>query len=652
MTTNPRILATAGHIDHGKSTLVQALTGTNPDRLPEELKRGMTIELGFAHLDLPDGDALWHVGIVDVPGHADFVRNMVAGVGSIDAAVLIVAADDGWMPQTEEHFQILLHLDVRYGVVALTKSDLAVSVEEAELEIRARMADTPWAEARIVPVSAPQGRGMEELKAALLELLRRTPPPADAGKPRLFVDRVFVPRGAGTVVTGTLTGGSLKIGDRVTVQPGNLTGRVRGLQNHNRTVETALPGMRTAIQIAGIEAARDGEGEGVWRGHVVEGGGISEAPSSTLVHAWVQRLSRSWDGEQSPPVKNGQEVWFHHGSAGERARVYFPGRKPLAAGELCIAELRFATPPALLAGDRFVLRDISRRLTLAGGVALEPEARARAWRRAGMMRTLETRAAHPADAAVWVRDILDRSGWLQPAGLLVRSRFSAAEITAALKFMETQERGAWLFGKSAWQALRESADSAVQTHHKTHPNDTGMEVAVLRVALLPRLPDPALFDSLLEEMISPCGGHVREKTTVRAASFKGAVSPEVSKACEAARAAMNSDRLNPPAVAAYTLTPAMKAAMSHLFKTGEVIYVTPEIAMLADAAAELRARILNFLEEKGRATMSEIREAAGLTRRILVPFCERMDKEGHTVRHGDFRVIRQKFSDKAKTQGT
>ena len=651
MTTHPRILATAGHIDHGKSTLVQVLTGTNPDRLPEEMKRGMTIELGFAHLDLPDGDTLWHAGIVDVPGHADFVRNMVAGVGSIDAAILIVAADDGWMPQTEEHFQILLHLGVQHGVVALTKSDLAVSIEDAEAEIRTRLADTPWADAPIVPVSAPQGLGMDALRTALAAVLRRTPPPADTGKPRLFVDRVFIPRGAGTVVTGTLTGGSLKIGDKVSVQPGNLTGRVRGLQNHGRTVETALPGMRTAIQIAGVEASRDGEGEGVWRGHVVEGGGLATPPASTLIHVSLQRLARSYDGDLPPPVKNGQEIWVHYGSAGERARVYFPDRKPLAAGEHSIAELRFAQPPALLAGDRFVLRDISRRFTLAGGIALEPDARARAWRRAGMMKTLESRAAHPADAGVWVGDIFDRSGWLQPAGLLVRSRFSAAEIAAALKAVDTQERGAWVFARSAWQALRDTAASAIRAHHQSHPNDSGMEIAALRAAVLPRLPEPALFDLLLEEMTAAGGEFVREKTAVRAANFKGAISPELSKACDTARAAMNSDRMNPPAVAAYALTPALKTAMSHLLKTGEVLYVTPEIAMLSDAAAELRASILAFLQQKGRATMSEIREATGLTRRILVPFCERMDKEGHTVRHGDFRVVRQKFSDKAKAQG-
>lgn len=646
MTTQPRIIATAGHIDHGKSTLVEVLTGTNPDRLPEERKRGMTIELGFAHLDLPDGDTTWHIGIVDVPGHADFVRNMVAGVGSIDAAILIVAADDGWMPQTEEHFQILQHLGVQHCVVALTKIDLAASVEEAIEGIRTQLADTPWAEVPIVPVSAPQGRGMEELRTTLARVLRLTPPPADAGKPRLFVDRVFVPRGAGVVVTGTLTGGQLKIGDKVSVQPGNHTARVRGLQNHSRTVETALPGMRTAIQLAGVEAARDGEGEGIWRGHVIEGGGIASPPASTLVHVSLRRLLRGHGREEV--IRNGQEVWFHHGSAGIRARVYFPARRPLASGESTIAELRFAEPPALLGGDRFVLRDISRRFTLAGGLVLEPEAKARAWKRPGVMHTLETRTARPADAAEWVRDLFARDGWVRPAGLLVRSRFSDAEIAAAVQSAGAKDRAGWLITPAAWQTAKDTAAAAVREYHKARPNDTGMETAALRQSLDGKLPEPSLFDALLEELTAPGAGFVREKTALRAADFKGALSPELSKACDAARTAMASERLNPPATTAYATTPLMKQALSHLFKTGEILYVTPDIAMLSDAAAELRATILTFLQQKGRATMSEIREASGLTRRILVPFCERMDKEGHTVRHGDFRVVRQKFSDRAK----
>ena len=221
------ILATAGHVDHGKSTLVKALTGTDPDRLPEEKARGITIDLGFAELNLSGHDGkTFHVGIVDVPGHEDFVRNMIAGVGSIDLALLVVAADDGWMPQTEEHLQILLYLGVERIVLALTKSDLG-NIESVTGQIREKLAGTPFANCQIVPTSVRTGEGLEDLKDALSSQLASLPPPRDIGKPRLFVDRAFTLHGIGSVVTGTLTGGTLRVGDSIFVQPKDISSRIR-----------------------------------------------------------------------------------------------------------------------------------------------------------------------------------------------------------------------------------------------------------------------------------------------------------------------------------------------------------------------------------------------------------------------------------------
>src|SRR5213594_2033546 len=227
------IIATAGHVDHGKSALVKALTGIDPDRLPEEKARGITIDLGFAHLELPssinDPSATFHLGIVDVPGHEDFVKNMVAGVGSIDLALFVVAADDGWMPQTEEHLQILGYLGVNRAVVALTKIDLVENIEAVSARLREKLAGSPFAQAPIVPASVLTGRGLEELKAALIRVLADTPSPRDIGKPRLPVDRVFTLRGIGTVVTGTLTGGMFRRGQAVVIQPSGRTARIRSL---------------------------------------------------------------------------------------------------------------------------------------------------------------------------------------------------------------------------------------------------------------------------------------------------------------------------------------------------------------------------------------------------------------------------------------
>jgi selenocysteine-specific elongation factor len=638
MSFSPRILATAGHIDHGKSTLVEALTGINPDRLPEEKKRGMTIELGFAHLDLPDTQAEgggWHIGMVDVPGHADFVRNMVAGVGSVDAALLVVAADDGWMPQTEEHFQILLHLGVAHGVVALTKSDLVTSPEEALAAVRAKLTDTPWQDAAIVPVCALEGTGLDALRTALCAMLRRTPPPADLGKPRLFVDRVFSPRGAGTVVTGTLTGGCLSSGDAVIIQPAGLPAKIRGLQNHGRTVDTARPGMRTAIQLAGVEIAHDGEGQGVWRGHAVEGGQLAGTPPSSVIHVQLRRLARDAANE-APVLRHGHAVWFHHGSAGVRARLYLVEGRTLAPGATALAELRFPSPVAVLAGDRFVLRDVSRRVTLAGGIVLEPAARARAWKRPRVLAGLLTRAAHPDNAAVWIAGVLERDGWLRPGGLLLRSRFSSGEITASLQELPAVSKGAWRFSSSGWQNALDHAALAVRRHHEAHPHETGLPLAAFRQAVAPHLPDAALADVLAEELIAT-GALVRDRSFLHTAQFQPALSPEVRRACLAIRGVLHADKENPPVLSSFVRTPLEQAALRVMVQRGEVMYLTPEIIMLTAGCDSLRQRILDVLTKQGRATVADIRDATGSTRRILVPLCERLDREGLTVRDGDFR---------------
>ncbi|MGH8100123.1 MAG: selenocysteine-specific translation elongation factor, partial [Chthoniobacterales bacterium] len=249
------IIATAGHVDHGKSALVKALTGTDPDRLPEEKARQITIDLGFAELNLPGGI---HAGIVDVPGHEDFVRNMIAGIGSIDLALFVVAADDGWMPQSEEHLQILTHLGVRRAIIALTKTDLkAIDIEV----IRNRLIDTPFAQSPIIRTSVRTGEGLEDLKSAFAGEFASMQPPRDYGKPRLFIDRVFSLRGIGTVVTGTLTGAELRRGQKIVIQPGNRKTRVRSIQSHRRELESAQPGMRTAINLPDVDVEQINRGD-------------------------------------------------------------------------------------------------------------------------------------------------------------------------------------------------------------------------------------------------------------------------------------------------------------------------------------------------------------------------------------------------------
>src|SRR5207237_632030 len=317
------------------------LTGTDPDRLPEEKARGITIDLGFAHLALDGPDAQrCNVGIVDVPGHEDFVRNMIAGVGSIDLALLVVAADDGWMPQTEEHLQILIYLGVQRIVVALTKIDLVDSADAAEEKVGAQLRDTPFADAAIVRTSITTESGVEELKAQLAREFSALVPQRDIGKPRLAVDRAFILHGIGTIVTGTLVGGMLRRGQAVVIQPAKIPARIRPIQNHNREVEQIGPGTRTALSLPDVAVARDRNSPGIWRGNVVTVSEFGEA--STIIDVLVSRSSRL--SSQTRAIKHGAAVRVHHGSANFNAHVFFQTSEELRAGETAIAQIRFEEP--------------------------------------------------------------------------------------------------------------------------------------------------------------------------------------------------------------------------------------------------------------------------------------------------------------------
>ena len=373
-----RVVGTAGHVDHGKSTLIRALTGIDPDRLREERERGMTIDLGFAWLTLPGGA---DVGIVDVPGHQDFIRNMLAGVGGIDAVVLVVAADEGVMPQTREHLAILELLGVERGVVVLSKRDL-VDDEWAALvraEVRTALARTPLADAPIIDVSATTRRGFEELLASLETVLGAAPPRRDLSRPRLPIDRAFTMTGFGTVVTGTLVDGSLRVGEEIELVPGGLRGRVRGLQTHRRAIDAARPGSRVAANLTGIEK------EAVDRGMVLAHPGTI-APTS-VIGARLRMLR-----DVSGPLEHGDTVRVHAGTAEAIARVsVLDEGGVIEESEEAWVQLHLATPLTVAVGDRFVVRRPSPSETLGGGSVADTSGE-RARTRADAVAALERRS--------------------------------------------------------------------------------------------------------------------------------------------------------------------------------------------------------------------------------------------------------------------
>src|ERR1051325_11097116 len=418
------ILATAGHVDHGKSSLVKALTGIDPDRLPEAKARGLTIDLGFAHLDLGS----FHLGLVDVPGHEDFVKNMVAGVGSIDLALFVVAADDGWMPQTEEHLQILSYLGVGRALVALTKIDLSENEAAAIDQVRERLAGSPFANAPIVPTSVTNGRGLDALREGLVRVLERMSPGRNAAKPRLPVDRVFTLRGIGTVITGTLTGGTLRRGQTVSIQPSGATARIRSLQSHHCDVALCGPGTRTAINLNLSDA--DDSGSGIRRGDVItlpESGGAGRILDVVLSKS--DRLINS-PAPAARPLKDGSLVRIHLGTTNVPARILLLDAGALSPGGRMPAELRCESPLFAFAGDRFIVRDWAEQATLAGGVVLEPDAQRDRFRTPAQRLFLEQRSGAPDDVSILVESQLARDGVVLRSGLLPQTRFHADEIAA------------------------------------------------------------------------------------------------------------------------------------------------------------------------------------------------------------------------------
>src|SRR5438876_1244816 len=530
------ILATAGHVDHGKSALVRALTGIDPDRLPEEKLRGITIELGFALLELRMPDALLSVGIVDVPGHEDFVKNMVTGVGSIDLALLVVAADDGWMPQTEEHLQILIYLGVRRIVVALTKIDLVEAADAAEEKVRAQLRDTPFGNAAIVRTSITSGSGIEELKAQLALEFSTLLPQRDIGKPRLAVDRAFILRGIGTIVTGTLVGGRLRRGQTVVVQPAKILARIRAIQNHNREVEEIGPGTRTALSLPDVAVAREKNTPGVWRGDVIA---LSEfGDASAIADVMLSRSPRLSTKTRS--IKHGATVRVHHASANFGARVFFQTSEELRAGETAIAQIRFEAPVFVFAGDRFVIRDASEQNTLAGGVVLDPDVSVRNFRSAAQREFLSKRAQAPHDAGVFVATEVARDRAVKGNALLVKSSFSADEIAESIKSANVIQRGELVVDAKWWNQVLRQAEATIDGEHRTHPNHRGLALSELRQALARELPLPEVFDVLASELCR--NGFVRTGEAIARATHRLTLPPQLQIAAQKIRDALAAEK--------------------------------------------------------------------------------------------------------------
>ena len=641
------IIGTAGHIDHGKSTLVEALTGTDPDRLPEERARGMTIDLGFAHLDVPDPDdgaLVCSLGVVDVPGHADFVKNMVAGVGSIDLALIIVAADDRWMPQTEEHVQIIQYLGVKRAVVALTKSDLLEDPSDAILGVQEQLSGTVFEDAPIVPVSAIGGDGLDDLRSAIAIALRDVEPSPNLGKPRLHVDRAFSPKGVGTVVTGTLTGGVLEKGDAAILQPSGEKTSIRNLQSHSANVERAHPGMRTAVNLTDVGVAKQ-ERKQVRRGDIVTLANLGE--TSRVLDVFMERSEREIPGQpaSSKPIKNGQRVRWHHGGASHSARVYFYATKAMMPGQSGLAQLRFDQPVFAFYGDGYVIRDWPKTSSLAGGIVLDTAPSEGGFRSNAQTTFLKSRSAAPMNLETVVGSLLERDRAVTKEGLLRQSPFSAVAIAAVVDALaesgEVEAAGSWLVHREWWAAVMHEVAQIIKGYHQSHPDQGGLSLRDLRAQVEARLPAPSLFEVLVDAL---CANTFRKiGSAVRHVDHRPTLPPELRAAGDRILRDLKKEPLEPPNPKELAPTPNDQQALRFLMETGEVIDLGDKCALLSDAFDTAKDLVVAFMKANEKATVSELRQTIGTTRRILMPILDRLDKQGVTVRSGDFRMLSRSY---------
>jgi selenocysteine-specific elongation factor len=631
------ILGTAGHIDHGKTSLVKALTGTDCDRLPEEKQRGITIDIGFAQLDL--GDA--RMGVVDVPGHERFIKNMLAGATGIDLALLVVAADDSVMPQTREHLEILKLLGVRRGVVAVTKCDLVdeTTREVVALEVRELVKDSFLAEAPIVPVSAHTGLGIDRLKAELVAAAAAVEGGTDGGPFRLPIDRAFVVQGHGTVVTGSVASGSVRVGEELDWHKGDgavETIRVRSLTNHGRPVDEVHRGQRAGVNLAGVPH------EAVRRGQELCAPGYLAPSRVVTVHLFASREFRH-------PIKHRLPVRFHAGTAEVMASVSLLDCDHVNPGQWALAQLFLEEPVTTVWGQAFVLRDSSAEHTLGGGQVLQPVAGKVRRRHVEALEQLEKlRSAEPAVRALAAAWFAGFAG-LAPGELVRTAGVSASAVTesagrllASGKLAELTPGGRkLLLHAERVSELEARVLEVLAALHAENPLATSHD-RQKALARLEYVGDEQLLQAVTERLIV-AKKVVGDPRRVARADFKPRLSANQRKLKDRIVEAHSAGGFAPPEPREFAnLAGGNAAALKDIFDVavaeGLLVKVTDDIYLSAEAEAEMRRRVKERLNAGPGATVAEIRDLLGTTRKFAVPLCEYLDRVGVTTRSGDLRV--------------
>jgi selenocysteine-specific elongation factor len=622
------VIGTAGHVDHGKTELVRTLTGVDTDRLKEEKERGLSIELGFAPLDLPSGQ---RVGMVDVPGHEKFIKNMLAGAAGVDLAILVVAADEGVMPQTREHLDILQILQITSGIVVVSKVDLVDPelLELAELDIRDNLAGTFLADAPMVRFSAVTREGADEVIAGIDELAGQVEPKTAAGPLRLPIDRVFIIAGAGTVVTGTLMGGSIATGEKLRVYPKGKEVRVRRVQVHDTETEAAKSGQRVALNLVGVEP-----------GEIERGDVIAKEGTISSTRLFEGRLTVT--GHAPASIKNGMRLRVHIGSAEVIGRVTLLDSDELKPGESGFGRIRLERPAATVRGDRYVVRRYSPMHTLGGGVVLDTSPTGH--RRHSEATLQELRLKEAGDPLELAEAVLRRKGDAMTPGDLAKAAGVDAEVVRQLM----QDSGKIVrIGKGAKVAhaetlarLREKISGALDRYHKENPLKVALKQETLRSMIRPK-PDPDLFRLALDELQG--SGLVR--ADAGSVSLSGA-GPSLTKPQESIRSQIEAmygkSGINSPLVdevmTRVSGTDEDKAqVIAFLCDSGTLVRLDQKILMHKDAVDRAWAAAQRLLLDVGWYSAATLRDALGTSRKYSIPLVEYFDSKKLTRRVGDKR---------------
>lgn len=633
------VIGTAGHIDHGKSALVRALTGTDPDRLKEEKARGITIDLGFAHLET-GGAAL---AFVDVPGHERFVKNMLAGAGGIDAVMLVVAADESVMPQTREHFQICRLLQVPAGVIVLTKSDVADSDmrELARMEIRELVAGSFLADAPLVDVSSKTGAGLDELRGVLADLARGVPGRGAAGPVRLPVDRVFSIKGFGTVVTGTLVSGTLAVDAELQVLPRDLAVKVRGLQVHGHAERSAPAGRRVAVNLGRVDVSDLARGDTLCSPAAFESTRRFDAAIAVL--------------DDARALKHGSRVRFHQGTTELLGRVAVaggrgtPGVTEVPAGASSFVRIRLEAPAVLTRGDRFILRAYSPSITIGGGVVLDPHpprGPIRTAAAATRFQRIDLEGHETPDAAV-AAFVEERQGaGLPRAALVSRAGLTPDAAVAAEDRLTRAGRviaiGDLLVAPAVLQALSERLLAALKSHHAAQPLSEGLPREEARERIFGRAA-PAVFEHVLAALAGAQTIAARDRLAL--AGHQLSLSPEEAGAQSALERVFRDAGLTPPDLATASSTagvePVVAERISKLLVRQKRLVKIDTLLFHADAVSRLKAEVRALKGEgaTGRVDVAAFKERYGISRKYAIPLLEYLDRERVTRRVGDARVV-------------